>query len=203
MNDRPAAGGSRLGQGADRPATFVFVPGLRDHDPGHWQSHLAGELQDSVTVEPLRENKLSLAARVEALDRTLEGIEGDVILVAHSAGALITVHWAQSATRPIRAALLVAPADIERPLPEGYPGFGELADHGWMPIPRDPLPFPSVVVASRNDPLAERARTEAFAFDWGAKVVDAGAAGHLNPAAGFGPWPLGHWLLARLLIETN
>ena len=203
MNVPAITCGSRLGQGADRPATFVFVPGLRDHDPNHWQTHLAGQLEKSVTVEPLRENKLSLAARVERLDRTLEGIGGDVILVAHSAGALIAVHWAQSATRPIRAALLVAPVDVERPLPEGYPCFGELADHGWMPIPRDPLPFPALVVASRNDPLAEPTRTEAFASDWGAKIFDAGEVGHLNPAAGFGPWPAAHWLLARLLIETN
>jgi uncharacterized protein len=191
------------GRAAPRLLTIVFVPGLRDHDPNHWQSRLAAEIAESVTVEPIRENRMSRAARVAALDRTLAGIDGDVILVAHSAGVLVAAHWAQAPTRPIRAALLVTPADVERPLPEGYPRFDALAEHGWMPMPRDPLPFPSLVVASRNDPLAERARVEALAFDWGAKVHDAGEVGHLNPAAGFGPWPLGRELLARIISETH
>ena len=186
-----------------RPVTTVFVPELRDHDPDHWQSHLAAEMTASVTVEPLAENKMSREARVAALGRTLDAIEGDVILVAHSAGVLTTLHWAAAATRRIRAAMLVTPVDVERPLPDGYPRIDELADNGWMPTPREPLPFPSLVVASRNDPLAERARVEALAFDWGSKVFDAGPVGHLNPAAGFGPWPMGRWLLARLIIDTH
>lgn len=186
-----------------RAPTILFVPGLRDHVAEHWQTHLASEIPGSVTVEPLATDRLSRAARVEALDQTLQAIEGDVILVAHSAGVLMTVHWAAAPTRPVRGALLVTPADVERPLPEGYPKFDELAANGWMPIPRAKLPFPSLVVTSRNDPLGERGRVESLAFDWGAAVYDAGEVGHLNPAAGFGPWPMGRRLLARLIMETH
>jgi predicted alpha/beta hydrolase family esterase len=98
--------------------------------------------------------------------------------------------------------LLATPADVERPLPAGYPGFDALAENSWMPIPREPLPFPSLVAASRNDPLAEWARVEALAFYWGAGLHDAGDVGHLNPAAGFGPWPEGRRLVERLIMET-
>jgi len=110
----------------------------------------------------------------------------------------MVAHWAANASRPVRAALLATPADVEHPLPAGYPGFEDLSLNGWMPIPRDPLPFPTLVVASRNDPLASFARAEELATNWGARLHDAGNAGHLNPAAGFGYWPDALPLLAGL-----
>jgi len=122
------------------PATVLFVPGLRDHVEDHWQTHLAREIAGSKTVPPLIKDRLSLRARVEVLDEALQAIAGDVILAAHSAGVLMIAHWAQNPTRAIRAALLATPADIETPLPEGYPTFQELTQNGWLPIPRAPLP---------------------------------------------------------------
>jgi predicted alpha/beta hydrolase family esterase len=101
-------------------------------------------------------------------------------------------------TRRIRAALLVAPADLENPLPAGYPELDDLRAGGWLPIPRQPLPFPTLVVASSNDPLAGFDRTVEFAGAWGARICDAGEVGHLNPAAGYGPWPRVNELLAEL-----
>jgi hypothetical protein len=114
-----------------------------------------------------------------------------VLLVAHSAGALMVVHWAakHGQQRPIRGALLATPSDVEMPLPAGYPTPDELRTGGWMPTPRQRLPFPAIVAASRNDPLARYERTVGFAADWGARLVDLGEVGHLNPASGYGPWP--------------
>lgn len=179
--------------------TVLFVPGLRDHVEDHWQTHAAREFPGSVTVEPLTEDRLSRAARVAALDEALQSIEGDVVIAAHSAGCLMVAHWAMSPSRRIKAALLATPADVEHPLPPGYPSFDDLSVNGWVPIPRKKLPFPTLVVASRNDPLAEFAGVETLARDWGAALVDAGEVGHLNPPAGFGPWPEGHRLIERLL----
>ncbi len=179
-------------------STILFVPGLRDHVEDHWQTHAARAIPGSITVEPLNADRLSRAARVAALDTALKRIAGEVIVVAHSAGCLTTVHWALAPTRRIRAALLVTPADIENPLPAGYPTLAELKDGGWMPIPRRALPFPALVVASRSDPLARFERIEALAHDWGAAFHDAGAVGHLNPAAGYGPWPEVSGLIERI-----
>jgi hypothetical protein len=75
-------------------------------------------------------------------------------------------------------------------LPEGYPTYDALTQNGRDAIPRKPLPFPSVVGASRNDPLARFERVECMAKDWGSRLVDLGEIGHLNPAAGFGAWPM-------------
>ncbi|MEY4239130.1 MAG: hypothetical protein RL339_1731, partial [Pseudomonadota bacterium] len=79
------------------------------------------------------------------------------------------------------------------------PAYDDLSANGWLPIPRQPLPFPAVVVASRNDPLAGFERVEGLARAWGAELHDAGAVGHLNPPAGFGPWPAGYRLIEQLL----
>lgn len=181
-------------------STVLIVPGLREHVPEHWQTLLAAGLSRVRTVPPLEHDKLSCAARVAALDRTLRTIEGPVILVAHSAGVMMVAHWAQS-HRPdvsIKGALLATPADVENPFPAGYPTTDALREHGWLPIPRRPLPFPSLVAASRNDPLCAFARAQALAHDWGSELEDLGDVGHLNPAAGYGAWPLSMELIRRL-----
>jgi predicted alpha/beta hydrolase family esterase len=174
-----------------RPITTLFVPGLRGHVAEHWQTHMAAQIPGSVTVEPITENGLSREARVAQLDAALQAIPGDVAIVAHSAGVLMAAFWGMAPTRRIRGALLVTLADVEAPLPEGYPAFAELAAGGWLPIPRSRLSFPATVVASRNDPLADYEKVAALAEAWGADLHDAGAVGHLNPAAGYGPWPEG------------
>jgi predicted alpha/beta hydrolase family esterase len=112
-----------------------------------------------------------------------------VLLAAHSAGCLMVAHWARRHARPIAGALLATPADIETPLPEGYPTIDALQANGWLPIPRSPLPFRSILVASTNDPLAALDRCGEMAHDWGSDLAQVGPVGHLNPAAGFGPWP--------------
>jgi predicted alpha/beta hydrolase family esterase len=180
-------------------STVLIVPGLREHVPEHWQTLLAAKLSRVHTVPPLEADKLSCAARVEALDRALRAIDGPVILVAHSAGVMMVAHWAQTAqSRPIKGALLATPADVENPFPAGYPTTDTLREHGWLPIPRRPLPFPSLVAASRNDPLCAFERAQALAQDWGSDLEDIGTAGHLNPAAGYGDWPQALELIGRL-----
>lgn len=181
------------------PSTIVIVPGIRDHVADHWQTLLAAELPRAAIVPPLpAEHRLDAARRVALLDQVLAGVDGPVILVGHSAGVITIVQWAASHHRPVKGALLAAPADLERPLPDGYPTMPALDAGGWLPVPRARLPFPTIVVASANDPLARLDRVLDLARDWGAGIVNAGAVGHLNPAAGYGPWPLARELVAGL-----
>ncbi|MGU7780040.1 RBBP9/YdeN family alpha/beta hydrolase [Burkholderia sp. PU8-34] len=176
--------------------TILIVPGLRDHVEDHWQTHLARRLPNARSVAPLEHDKLSRAARVAALDAALAAIDGPVILVAHSAGVMITVHWAQHATRAVQGALLVTPGDLEAPMPAPYPSIEAIRDNGWLPVPRERLPFPSIVAASRNDPLARFERVEALAAGWGSRLVDLGDVGHMNPASGYGEWQDAERLIA-------
>ncbi|MFE6041214.1 RBBP9/YdeN family alpha/beta hydrolase [Streptomyces sp. NPDC056452] len=169
--------------------TVVIVPGLRDHVPEHWQTVLAHRIADARTVPPLEKDRLSRDAQVAALDEVLSEISGPVVLVAHSAGVMTTVHWAQRHRRPVRGALLATPPDFETRLPEGYPTAEALRDNGWTPVPRTALPFRSIVAASTNDPLADAGRVAGLARAWGSSLVDLGPVGHLNPASGYGAWP--------------
>ena len=169
--------------------TILIVPGLRDHVPDHWQTILEQQWPNAVSVPRMERDKLSCAAWVALLDQSLGRIEGPVVVVAHSAGVMILVHWAQKHRRAIRGALLAAPADLESPLPDGYPTQDVLRENGWLPTPRAPLPFPSIVAASTNDPLGRFDRVAMLARAWGSRLVDVGAVGHLNPAAGYGEWP--------------
>jgi len=171
------------------PPMILLVPGLRDHVAAHWQTLLEEKLPNATSVPRMERDKLSCAAWVARLDESLAAIDGPVILVAHSAGVMITVHWALRHRRPIAGALLAAPPDFESPLPDGYPTQDVLRQNGWLPTPRERLAFPCIVAASANDPLARYERVEALAHAWGGKLVNLGNVGHLNPASGYGEWP--------------
>ncbi|HEN8799253.1 serine hydrolase family protein [Pseudomonas sp. CM25] len=179
-------------------ATVLIVPGLRDHVAEHWQTLLASRLAKVRSVPPLQVDGLCCNARVEAIQRELEQIDGPVLLVAHSAGVLMVAHWAARYRRPIKGALLAAPPDLDADWPAHYPSPSSLAEKGWSPLPPMPLPFPSIVAASSNDPLASYAAAGVLAGRWGSELVNLGAVGHLNPASGFGPWPLAEALIRRM-----
>ena len=187
--------------------TILIIPGLRDHVEAHWQTHLAKELPNCVTVPPLEQDKLNCQARLDAIDRALDSIEGPVLIVAHSAGCMMVAHWAQrspqSALHRVVGAVLATPADVETQMPAGYPAKDVLADNGWTPIPRQRFPFATLLAASSNDPLTQLDRARRFANDWGSQLVELGPVGHLNPASGHGHWPEAQQLIQDLLAQIE
>lgn len=183
--------------------TLLIVPGLRDHVAQHWQTLLESSLPNAVSVPPLERDKLNCSARVAALEAVITRIEGPVVIVAHSAGVMITVQWAKRHNRAIHGALLAAPPDFETPMPAGHSSMGVLDENGWLPVPRARLPFRSIVAASRNDPLASFERVEEMSSQWGSRLVDLGNVGHLNPVSGYGEWPRAHDLLAELIGQSS
>ena len=187
----------------DAEATVIVVPGLRDHVAEHWQTHLAEALtaagREVRTLAPLTEEMFSRAARVAALEAAVASAPGPVVLVAHSAGVVTTVHWAaRHRTATVRGALLATPPDLDKPMHAPHPSREVLEANGWFPVPRAQLPFPSVVAASSDDPLADLDRVRGLARDWGSRLVLLGPVGHLNPASGHGPWPKAEQLLREV-----
>ena len=175
--------------------TLVIVPGWRNSGPGHWQSLWAQRLPGAVPVE-MAEDDWQRPKRnvwVQAIARTLLAQPGPVVVAAHSLGCIATTHLPSEAARRISGALLVAPADPER--------RGVLAD--FAPVPYEPLPYRSVVVASTNDPFCPIRTAGAYARSWGSEVVRLQNAGHINVESGHGEWPLGLALLQSLLAEHS
>ncbi|WP_028659735.1 RBBP9/YdeN family alpha/beta hydrolase [Nocardioides insulae] len=185
--------------------SLVLVPGLRGPAPKHWQTWLSHRQTDQgrqVRTVPLRgRDHDDLAERVADLEEAVSAAAGPVVIAAHSAGVITTVHWAArhpASTGAVRGALLATPPDLVSPLAEEYPSLDRLAAGGWTPVPRHRLPFPSVVAVSTDDRIGDLPRIEEYGAAWGSRLENLGAVGHLNPAAGYGPWWRGEELLAQL-----
>jgi len=180
--------------------TVLIVPGLRDHVEAHWQTLLAAQLPKVRTVPPMGREDLDCRQRVQAIEAAMAAIDGPVVLVAHSGGCVMVAHWAHTSAHVHRVvgALLATPPDFDQAMPEGYPTLAALQAGGWLPVPRKPLPFRSLVATSDNDPLATRERVLALAKDWLSETVHLGAVGHLNPASGYGEWPMAIGLVERV-----
>ena len=65
------------------------------------------------------------------------------------------------------------------------------------------LPFPSLVVASRNDPYIFFERAHSIAKNWGSTFVDAGFSGHINADSDLGDWAFGQSLLDQLIDNAH
>lgn len=176
---------------------MIIVPGLGGSGRGHWQSYWLGDRRGAVQVEQRDWERPDRDEWVAELHSTVQRATGPVVLVAHSLGCHTVAHWAQRHVAQVRAALLVAPPDIDHSVSHGAPiaGFG--------PPAADPLPFPAVLAASSTDPWAGIACSRLLAEQWGARFVDLGEAGHVNSEAGFGPWPQGEELLRDLLNRAS
>jgi uncharacterized protein len=95
----------------------------------------------------------------------------------------------------------VAGAFLVTPPSEAAIGALPAVAPDFRPYPATPLPCPAIVVASTDDPYATLAAVEAMAAAWGAPVLNAGAAGHINEASGHGPWPEGLMAFAGFLSK--
>ena len=179
-------------------ASVLIVPGLRDQVANHWQTLLASRMPQAETVAPMGRENIDLDGRVAAIKAAAQRIGGPLIIVAHSAGCIMTAHWAKRTHCQVIGALLAAPPDLETAMPQGYPTLEALRTNGWLPVPREPLPFPSIVAASENDPLGRLDRVLELGRAWGGRIVNIGAVGHLNPASGFGYWPQAEDFIAEL-----
>jgi hypothetical protein len=169
----------------------LTIPGLWNSGPQHWQTVWEKEHPSFVRVVQRDFDHPELDEWVETLERAVRGSETAPVLAAHSMGCCLVAHWARRYGSGVRGAFLVAPSDVEQP---SYP----IDPGAFKPMPRIALPFPSIVAASRNDPLGRFSRVTALASDWGSEVVDLGSAGHLNPASGYGQWAKAESLIARL-----
>ncbi|MGH6689810.1 MAG: RBBP9/YdeN family alpha/beta hydrolase [Gammaproteobacteria bacterium] len=196
----------------------LILPGYGDSGPEHWQRHW--ERDDPALRRVVQDDWLMprLQDWIATLDRHVRECETPPVLAAHSLACSLVAHWATrnleerhgfagalrvsggmggpfEAPHLVSGALLVAPADVDSPIhtPD------EVRD--FSPIPLVSLPFPSIVVASTDDPFVTPARAAAFAKAWGSRLVMLPSAAHINGDAGYGPWPEGKQLLAQLRVR--
>ncbi len=174
---------------------LLTIPGIDNSGPDHWQTIWERERDDCRRVDLGEWSRPRPAAWAERLNHAITATSRPIILVAHSLGCHAVGWW--NAFEPalaarVKGALLVAPPDVEdTPIDPRLRVFG--------PIARKRLPFPSTLVASRNDPYASFGHARRMARIWGSRLVDAGPLGHINAQSGLHDWPYGLFLMQRLL----
>ncbi|AXB76988.1 alpha/beta hydrolase [Novosphingobium sp. P6W] len=175
---------------------ILLVPGLEGSGPGHWQRRWAEEIDNCQIAELGSWDTPHRNTWINRLNLAVHRAGRPVVLVAHSLGCVLTAWWSKfeqpGYAAPVIGAMLVAPPEVDF-----FPRDERLT--GFAPTPADALPFPSLLVASRNDPWIGFDTAKGLARRWGSDFVDAGNAGHINADSGLGSWEDGKHLLARLL----
>jgi predicted alpha/beta hydrolase family esterase len=178
-----------------KPQNVLILPGWENSGPKHWQS-LWEQRHGYLRVEQHDWDKPLRGDWITRLEEVVLSRSEPVVLVAHSLGCILTAAWAAVSqnTHRVKAALLVAPGDVERI---------EIRDQipSWSPIELRALPFPSVLLGSRTDPYCEFERARLFAHAWGSQFMDYGDCGHINADSGLASWPEGHVLLQDLMKD--
>lgn len=158
--------------------TTLIIPGLRNSGPEHWQTWFESRLDGTRRVEQADWERTWLPDWAQRVKEEIDAAPGPVWVVAHSFGCLATVRAGLIRPERILGAFLVAPADPDRfRIPHILLG--------------EPLPFPSLVVASDDDPWSRAETARFWAGRWGSRFLDIGPAGHINVDSGYGPWPDG------------
>lgn len=186
--------------GSNRPPQILTVPGLGNSGAAHWQTIWEQTRGDCRRIDLGNWDDPTRSGWVNRLDAAIRQANGPVILVAHSLGCLAVAWWGALQSQPygwpVAGALLVAPPDCDRA--ELAPVLGRFG-----PVPKAPLPFPSILVASHDDPYIVFERAWAMGRAWGSRIVDAGHCGHINADSDLGVWRFGQGLLDRLVDEAE
>lgn len=171
--------------------SFLILHGWQGSGPDHWQSWLAARL--AAAGEIVRYPDLpdpdtpSAAAWAGVLHAELAELPGERAVLCHSLACLL---WAREAAAiagngAVDRVLLVAPPCPVTPIP---------ATSGFYPTPLDPGAVArsareARVVGTDNDPYCPAGAARSFAAPLGLPVDLLAGAGHVNPEAGYGPWP--------------
>jgi uncharacterized protein len=178
-----------------KDADILIVPGYTNSGPEHWQSRWQARLSTARRVEQAEWSKPVREDWTAEVAKAVNEAEKPVVFIAHSLGVSTVVQAIPQFRKPIAGAFFVAPPDVANPSirPRHLMTFG--------PYPREPLPFPSVVVSSSNDPFCPIDVAEDIAAAWGSLFIHAGDAEHINAEAGYGPWPEGTMAFANFLTK--
>jgi uncharacterized protein len=171
---------------------YFIVPGLAGSGANHWQTWFEESQPNFQRIEQNDWHNPDLNQWVANIDKSIASYNPEsVVLVAHSLGCLAVAAWANRYNTEIRAALLVAPPDVEL-LHE------KLQRKLFEKIPLKRLNFKSILIASGDDPWASIKQAEFYAKRWGSELMNIGNAGHINDVSGHYQWREGLEILYSL-----
>ena len=179
----------------------IIVPGVGGSEATHWQSWLQQQLVSSSRVQQKHWDRPVLNEWVAQFVKTVAAVKAPVQFIAHSFGCLTAV--AALAEHPelnakVKNLLLVAPANPAR---FGESGFARHSVGNYQQYFHQlKLAVPTTLLVSENDPWLSYVDALQLAQAWQLTPINLGQVGHVNVAAGFGPFPE---ILNYLLPEKN
>ncbi len=182
---------------------ILILPGLGGAGADHWQTAWGTAFPGMQRVEQANWEKPVYPDWSARLTEAVARATRPVVLVAHSLGTSLTMRWSfeqPEHAKKVAGAFLAAPTDRDR-----FDASPSSPVRGWGPMILKPLPFPSMVLASRNDDRVSFERAGVFARAWGSTLVDAGNLGHIGSAAKLGLWPFGLFYFGQFvgLLESK
>jgi len=176
--------------------SVLVQPGLHGAGAGHWMTSWEQAFPTFRRVPQDDWEKPEYGEWSRRLGEEVGKAARPVILVAHSAGTSLVMRWSlenTEAARKVAGAFLVAPSDRDSFVSPAIRNFGGMI--------LKPLPFRSMVVASRNDDRVSFGRAKLFASSWGSAFVDVGDCGHIGEAMKLGYWPFGLVQFGRFIAS--
>lgn len=174
---------------------IVILPGIGGSGETHWQTRWERASPQMRRFQPANWNQPELKDWISALDRAVRAATNPPLLVAHSLACLLIAHWQQISSGPAAGAFLVAVPD---PHSEVFP----VEAASFANPPQGKFRFPSLVIASANDPFGAIGYARGRAEQWGCGIVELGQLGHISEAAGLEDWPQGKALLTAFAAGT-
>jgi predicted alpha/beta hydrolase family esterase len=176
--------------------TYVFLAGIDNSGPDHWQSIWYRKLPGSLWVEHADWSNPNRDAWVADLDAALASVGGPKLVIAHSIGGLLLAEWAlEHEDDELEGALLIAVPDVQsKSFPKTATGFRSAF--------LNPMPCPAMMLASDNDPYADLSYSRRLASYWRALLLDMGPIGHINADSGLGEWEEG-WQIMQTMGEEE
>jgi len=184
--------------------SFLILHGYEGSGPEHWQSWLAERLRgagERVCNPDLPDpHAPSLPAWRAALAQELRG---EPTVIAHSLACIL---WLHHCCAPVaegaraERVLLVAPPSLAG-APEPIRSF--------FPVPLDAARVAAAagetrLVCSDDDVYCPQGAAELYGAPLGIDVDLLDGAGHVNPEAGFGPWPAAEaWCYGESAIASS
>jgi uncharacterized protein len=169
----------------------LILHGWQGSGPDHWQTWLAERLRARYPDLPQPDTP-HLDEWLEVLDAELE--RGPQVVVCHSLACVLWLHHAHRGNGPpVERVLLVAP-------PSESVDCDDL--HGFFPLSVEPADLARAagstrLVCSDNDPYCPEGAAHVYGEPLGIDTELMAGAGHINPDAGYGPWPeVERWCLA-------
>ena len=176
--------------------TRLVLAGFQDSGPLHWQTRWAAGDPRYVRLAHSSWDAPDRHLWVRELEAFRPTLGPDTVIVAHSLGCLLTAYWVAQTRSTVRGALLVAPPNLGRP--DAPPSITNFRDP-----PMTPLPFPSIVVGSDDDPYASVDYMAGCARAWGSRFVLLQGAGHVGSMSPVRDWQAGKALLNEVLGQRR